>query len=152
LDWPYFSGGDFNLVRTQKEKSNNNINFTHFAAFNDWINTWGLIEIRDPSRSFTWCNNQEIPIMATLDRVLATTDWECIYPRANVTIFSKGVSDLNPLKINLGVTTSNTKDHIFRFENGGCTRQASMTSLKRLGTLYAHHLIPLKCDSLKLDS
>jgi hypothetical protein len=113
---PTLVRGDFNLVRTQKEKSNNNINFTHSAAFNDWINTWGLIEIRDPSRSFTWCNNQEIPILANLDRVLATTDWECIYPRANVTILPKGVSDHNPLKINLGVTISNTKDHIFRFK------------------------------------
>jgi hypothetical protein len=49
--------GDFNLVRYQKDKNTGNINFTHSTAFNEWINEWSLIEIKDPSRSFTWSNN-----------------------------------------------------------------------------------------------
>jgi hypothetical protein len=113
---PTLVGGDFNLVRTQKEKNNGNINFTHSAVFDDWINTWGLIEIRDPSRSFTWCNNQEVHVMATLDRVLATTNWESTYLRSTVTILPEGVSDHNTLKINFGGTNNIFKDHVFRFE------------------------------------
>jgi hypothetical protein len=46
-------GGDFNLVRFQQEKSTGNINFAHSTVFNEWINEWGLIEIKDPGRSFT---------------------------------------------------------------------------------------------------
>jgi hypothetical protein len=56
---PTILGRDFNLVRKQKEKSNENINFTHANAFNEWINRWALIEISDPTRFFTWFNNQK---------------------------------------------------------------------------------------------
>jgi hypothetical protein len=38
---PTLLGGDFNLVRSQREKSNGNINFQHTNAFNDFINKWG---------------------------------------------------------------------------------------------------------------
>jgi hypothetical protein len=30
--------GDFNLVRTTREKSNGNINFLYVESFNEWIN------------------------------------------------------------------------------------------------------------------
>jgi hypothetical protein len=58
-DWlgPTLIGGDFNLVRCQEEKSNVNINFNHADMFNDWIDSWGLIEIKDPIRVFSWSNN-----------------------------------------------------------------------------------------------
>jgi hypothetical protein len=51
---PTLIGGDFNLVRFQKEKSNDIINFIHSSAFNEW----GLIEIKDHSRAYIWSNNQ----------------------------------------------------------------------------------------------
>jgi hypothetical protein len=56
------------------------INFSHSNAFNEWINTWGLMEIRDPSRSFTWSNNQDKPMMAILERILTSTDWDGKFP------------------------------------------------------------------------
>jgi hypothetical protein len=70
---PILIGGDFNLVRNQKEKSNGVVNFHHVNAFNKLINKWGLIEIRDPNRSFSWTNNQKSPIMEKLDRVTIKT-------------------------------------------------------------------------------
>jgi hypothetical protein len=33
------------------------INFNHVSAFNECINKWGLIELVDPARSYTWSNN-----------------------------------------------------------------------------------------------
>jgi hypothetical protein len=54
------------------------------TTFNDWINKWGLIEIKDPSTSFTWSNNQENPIMAKLDRVLVPVEWDNKYPLTKV--------------------------------------------------------------------
>jgi hypothetical protein len=72
------------LVRTQQEKSNRVINHHHVDAFNEWINKWALIEIKDPCRTFTGTNNQECPIMAALDRVLVNVEWEAKYPLAKV--------------------------------------------------------------------
>jgi hypothetical protein len=65
---PTMVGEDFNLVRKQEEKSNGVINHHHVDIFNAWISNWALIEIKDPSRKFTWTNNQECPTMTTLDR------------------------------------------------------------------------------------
>jgi endonuclease/exonuclease/phosphatase family metal-dependent hydrolase len=63
-----------------------------------------LIDLKDPSRSFTWTNNQKAPIMATLDRILITTNWETRYPLARTSMLPKGVSDHNPLMITYGET------------------------------------------------
>jgi hypothetical protein len=62
----------------------------HTNVFNDWINCWSMIDIKDPCRSFTWSNNQECPIMATLDRILASVDWDTKHLLAKVTILHKG--------------------------------------------------------------
>jgi hypothetical protein len=58
------------------KKSNDNINFNVVSSFNDWNTRWGMIDIKDLTRTFTWSNNQECPIMATLDRILMSSDWE----------------------------------------------------------------------------
>jgi hypothetical protein len=81
---PTLIGGDFNLVRSQKEKISGVINFSHAEQFNNWINTWGLLEIKDPNRIFSWSNNQRPPIMAKLDRILCYVDWDSKYPLAQV--------------------------------------------------------------------
>jgi hypothetical protein len=65
-------------------------------AFNDLINKWGLLEIKDPNRSFSWSNNKKNPIMAKLDRVLVSVNWDNKYPLANVRMRPKGCSDDNP--------------------------------------------------------
>lgn len=111
-DWqgPTVIGGDFNLVKEEIEKSNGVINYEHAFSFCDWINKWGLIELKDPSR-----NNQECPIMATLDRILVSIEWDSKYPLAKVQMLPKGVSDHNPLLINFGGRIM-VKDPLFRFE------------------------------------
>jgi hypothetical protein len=81
---PTLVGGDFNLVRNQSEKSNGVINFNHANAFNNWIDCWGTIEIKYPSRSFSWSNNQSCPVMAVLDKVLIYIDWDAKFPLAMV--------------------------------------------------------------------
>jgi hypothetical protein len=108
-------GGDFNLVRNQREKSNGVINFHTSELFNEWIDRWRLMEIKDPSRSFTWSNNQMNHVMATLDRVLVSVHWANRYPMAKVTTLPKGVSNHNPLLMNFG-DKARCKNHLFRFE------------------------------------
>jgi endonuclease/exonuclease/phosphatase family metal-dependent hydrolase len=70
--------------------------------FNEWIDRWGLIDIKDPARTFTWSNNQEQHVLATLDRVLVSIGWDAKYPLARVKILPKGSSDHNPLAITFG--------------------------------------------------
>jgi hypothetical protein len=41
--------------------------------------------------------------MATLDRILVSTQWEAKYPLARVTNLPRRVSDHNPLLVNLGI-------------------------------------------------
>jgi hypothetical protein len=63
-----------------------------------------LIDLKDPSRSFTWTNNQKALIMATLDRIMVTTIWEARYLLARTSMLPKEVSDHNPLMIPYGET------------------------------------------------
>jgi endonuclease/exonuclease/phosphatase family metal-dependent hydrolase len=103
-DWlgPTLIGGDFNLVRCHEEKSNG-------------IDSWSLIEIKDPIMVFSWSNNQRIPIMAALDRVFVTTELDTKYPLATVKMLPKGISDHNPMLIDLGGVCQD-RDYLFRFE------------------------------------
>lgn len=65
---PTVIGGDFNIVTTAKEKSNGNINQKWANMLLEVINKWSLIELKNCSRTYTWTNNQELPIMAALAR------------------------------------------------------------------------------------
>jgi hypothetical protein len=112
---PTLIGGDFNQVRSQSDKSNGVINYGHAPAFNNWISVWSLIENRDPSRSFTWSNNQTCPIMAVLDRIFVTLEWDIKYPMTGVNILSRSVSDHSPLLIQFGVKNQ-IGEQVFRFE------------------------------------
>jgi hypothetical protein len=78
-------GGDFNLVRYQGEKSNGMINLNHVEKFNGWIDKWDLMEIKDPSRSLSWFNNQRCPTMTALDRTLISVELDIEYPLAKMT-------------------------------------------------------------------
>jgi hypothetical protein len=49
---PTLVGGNFNLIRESKEKNNGNTNQHWANMFNDWINKFALIEIKNSSRQF----------------------------------------------------------------------------------------------------
>jgi hypothetical protein len=89
------------------------VNFNIVGLCNDRIDRCALIDIKDSSRSFTWSNNQKVPIMAILDRILMAAHWEIKYPLAKTYMLPKGINDHNPLMITFGV---NLEDPIFRFE------------------------------------
>jgi exonuclease III len=52
-DGPTVMGGDFNLVSKCKEKSNGVVNVKWVDLFKDWINTFGLIELKPSCRTYT---------------------------------------------------------------------------------------------------
>jgi hypothetical protein len=76
-----------------------------------------LLELRDPTRLFTWSNNQESPIMAMLDRMLANNEWDSKFSLAKMNILPRGCSDHNPLSICFGEKVR-AKDHVFVLRNG----------------------------------
>jgi hypothetical protein len=103
------------LVRSDADKSNGQVNANWALLFNDWINRWSLIDLKIANRSFTWSNHQSDPIMATLDRFLASTGWDSKYPLTTVRDLPKPVSDHTPLLID---TCSRVlpPPRLFRFE------------------------------------
>jgi hypothetical protein len=70
---PTLIGGDFNLVRFARDKSNGVINHRWSDAFNDWISHWGLVELDLSNKQYTWTNNQENLVMARIDRIFVST-------------------------------------------------------------------------------
>lgn len=69
LNWigPAIIGGDFNLVRTQEDKSNGNLDFRWTEKFNVWVDMWSLLENDMSSRNYTLCNNQENRCLKPID-------------------------------------------------------------------------------------
>jgi predicted metallo-beta-lactamase superfamily hydrolase len=55
---PTLIGGDFNLIRERGEKNTRNINQHWANLFNDWINKFNLMEIKNPSRQFSCANSR----------------------------------------------------------------------------------------------
>ena len=68
------------------------------------------MDYKNPTRSFTWSNNQEQPIMAAIDKVFCTTDFDQHYPLASISAGSRAGSDHVPLILNLGETPKRTNN------------------------------------------
>jgi hypothetical protein len=113
--FPSLIDGDFNLVLNEFEKSSGNINHQLTFLFNDWMNKWALLDLPVSNRSFTWANNQENLILATLDHVFASTDWDIKFPLSLVREIPKSGSDLTPLIIEFGLSPPPSQK-LFRFE------------------------------------
>jgi len=68
---PILIGGDFNLVRFLRDKSNGIINHMWADSFNEWVDKWALIELSASNKKYTWTNNQDCPVLAKIDRILS---------------------------------------------------------------------------------
>ena len=107
-------GGDFNLMRSAFDKNNGHIN-NHFSyVFNDWINKFGLIELKINGRKFTWGNNQDNLVMATIDRFFMSTDWAFVFRGVHLKALARLGSDHTPLVVNT-CGFSIPKEKFFRF-------------------------------------
>lgn len=100
---PLLIGEDFNLIRYANEKNTKDGVHRHTNIFNSLIHFYELREINMAGGMYTWSNNQECPVLEKLDRILATKDWEDIFPQAMVRKLVREISDHNPLIISSGV-------------------------------------------------
>jgi hypothetical protein len=65
--------------------------------------------------AFTWSNNQEVPTLEKLDRILVNKEWEALFPIVHVYKIPRAMSDHNPLILSTQqVLRSRTRE--FRFE------------------------------------
>lgn len=112
---PYIAGGDFNLIRFISEKNTATGVHGQTGVFNSIIASQELIDIYMTGGKFTWSNNQAVPTLKRLDRVLVSKEWEDLFPRILMYKLPRDVSDHNPL-----ILTTRTKQHMeklsFRFE------------------------------------
>jgi exonuclease III len=113
--------GDFNLIRSPRDKSNNNFNAAEASSFNEFINSLGLLEIPLLDRQFTWSNQQDPPILARLDRVLVNPEWSFALPDTTLTSSARPTSDHVPL--HLAAATKAPRSTLFRMENSWLSNQ-----------------------------
>ena len=106
LNWdgPALIGGDFNLVRSQQDKSNGSVDQKWADRFNAWIDLWALMEIGLAGRAYTWSNNQENVIMSRIDRIFCTTHLESIFPLAHARALTRVGSDHTPIVRDDGIS------------------------------------------------
>ena len=69
----------------------------HRQTFNSLINHVELMDLPIYDQSFTWTNVQERPILAKLDRVLVSSEWESHFPLASLHTLPWSTSDHAPL-------------------------------------------------------
>lgn len=89
--------GDFNLILRASEKSTSNINRRNIGRFRSFVDDVNLKEIYLQGRRYTWSNERQTPVMAQLDRVLVSVDWEVCYCFATLQALSTDISDHCPL-------------------------------------------------------
>jgi hypothetical protein len=112
---PTILGGDFNLVRFQKDKSNGRVDLRWCDKFNDWIDKNSLIEINLLGKSFTWSNNQEKLILSLIDRIFYSTEFDGIFPLATARSLSRNPNDHVPILWESGQAQTQRKRR-FKFE------------------------------------
>ena len=99
---PVILGGDFNLIRFASKKNNVRVNYRWADAFNDWVHKWALLELSASNRKYTWTNNQYNLVMAKIDRIFVSTEWDSGFPLATVKCLDRFPSDHNPLVLETG--------------------------------------------------
>jgi endonuclease/exonuclease/phosphatase family metal-dependent hydrolase len=96
-----------------EDKNNVTVSFTWKIKFIDWINLSGLLEVHSTSIRFTCTNNQVVPIMANVDRILVSTFRESQFPTTIMSTLATPGSDHAPLLLTVvGITHINKP---FRF-------------------------------------
>lgn len=79
---PTVIGGDFNLVREAQDNNSLNVDAKLMDSFNNFIGSYQLRELARAGPRYTWTNKQGNPVLAKLDRILVSSDWEEASPYA----------------------------------------------------------------------
>lgn len=112
---PWCIEGDFNMIYSAEDKSNDNFNRAMMGRFQRFVNDFELKEIPLLGRRYTWSNEGDTPTLVKLDRVLCTNVWEALYPDYILQSQATDISDHCPLV--LGLTEGIHGKRRFHFES-----------------------------------
>lgn len=94
---PGILAGDLNMIYRAQDKNNSNLNRRRMGQFRCFLNDATLKEIHLDRRLFTWSNEWLHPTLERIDRVFTSTDWEFMFPNADLQSLSSLCSDHAPL-------------------------------------------------------
>jgi len=86
--------GDFNLIVTDEDKSNNNLNRRLMGEFRSTLNYLELKEINLRGRKYTWTNDTT---QTRINRAFCSVHWDLMLPASDLQALSSLVSDHSPL-------------------------------------------------------
>ena len=89
--------GDFNLLASEGDKNNGNVNRRLINKFRQTIDVLELREVYQFRRRYTWSSEQEQPTLTKIDKVLINGEWEEIFQDAHLQALSSSASDHCPL-------------------------------------------------------
>jgi hypothetical protein len=113
---PLMVGGDFNIIRRQEEKNNDNFYARWPFIFNAIIESLDLREIILSGRQYTWANRRDNPTYEKLDRILVRVEMEQKFPLLNVHALTRTGSDHTPLLLDFGSPAHGGKSSHFSFK------------------------------------
>lgn len=128
---PMIIGGDFNIMRFSSDKNKKFCNNKWSDMFNQIINTYELRDIHLSGGKYTWSNNQSIPTLEKLDRVLMNKAWETHFPMTNIRKKPRIMSDHNPLTLSVDQKVEH-KRKPFRFEISWLHQEGFKGKLKEI--------------------
>lgn len=102
VELPIVMGGDFNLIRNNKERNHGQGDQKLMDLFNDFIGRLHLREIFVSGAKFTWSNKQKLPTLVKLDRILATHSWDLNFCNCHAWSKPRVGSDHSPLILDTG--------------------------------------------------
>lgn len=113
---PIVIGGDFNLIREAADKSSDHIDRNLINMFNSFIGTHQLRELARSGPRFTWSNKRANPVLANLDRILVSTEWEERFPLCLTWSLTRAGSNHAPIILDTGEHGA-PRPRYFHFEN-----------------------------------
>jgi hypothetical protein len=94
---PWAVAGDFNLILEAADKNNSRINRRNMALFRRTVESLELTDFQLHGRRYTWSSERANPTLVKLDRFLASTDWEELFPYCHLRALSSDISDHCPI-------------------------------------------------------
>jgi endonuclease/exonuclease/phosphatase family metal-dependent hydrolase len=99
---PILMGGDFNLIRSNRDRNKGQGYPKLMDLFNNFIGTFHLREIFISGVKFTWSNKQKNPTVVKLDRILVSASWDLNYSQSFAWFKARFGSDHSPLLLDTG--------------------------------------------------
>lgn len=94
---PWILMGDFNVVKTQKEKLGLTIHQSAVDVFADFISSARFIDLPLHGGKFTWCSNREVAMFCRLDRFLISPEVLNRFPDLVQDVSARSLSDHNSI-------------------------------------------------------